>query len=266
MITLPELLSQQPLNIHAISKYFDDLLADAVSEVNIHFGPQRLCKAPRAIEPLPTDTRQLSSYRTRIGTMLEYALSTVMDRFLRERYGGQYLLTFATSHEYPDFYLRDDTLAALLRIEMKAVDAESDEQAARFSTPTVWIDHQRDMLLLVGWEWQDLVGQGGEAIGEYPQIFASVVLSAGEIARERDIRLGITGGKIEGERVLVFSRKKNEFVPDPGNYGKFWRIVHGSRHRSKDLSESLRKFMRFLEQIDAHSPRNRLGGRRRSEE
>lgn len=263
MTTLPELLSQESWDIKAISRYFNDLLTEAVAEVNADFGPQRLSKAPRHLEPLPTNTRQLSSYRTRIGTMLEYALSTAMNRLLGEKYSGQYLLTFATSHEYPDFYLRDDALAVLLRIEMKAVDADSDEQAARFSTPTVWIDHQRDMLLLVGWEWQDLAGQNGEVIGEYPHIFASVILPAGEIARERDIRLEITGGKIEGEEVFVYSKKKGEFVPDPGNYGKFWRIMHATRHDSDNLDESLREFLRFLEQVNAHSPRERLRGHRR---
>ena len=59
--------------------------------------------------------------------MLEYALSTEMNAIIKERYGDKYLLTFATAHEYPDFYFRDDTLTSLLRIEMKAVDAESDE-------------------------------------------------------------------------------------------------------------------------------------------
>jgi hypothetical protein len=69
----------------------------------------------------------------------------------------------------------------------------------------------------------------------------------------------MTGGKIEGEEVYVYSRRTGEFVPDPGNYGKFWRIVHTTRRDSEDLSESMREFMRFLEEIDARSPRNRLG-------
>jgi hypothetical protein len=198
--------------------------------------------------------------------MLEYALSTAMARLLREKYGDQYLLTFATSHEYPDFYLRDNALTALLKIEMKAVDAESDEQAARFSTPTLWIDGQKDMLLLVGWEWRDLVNQNEEVMGEYPHIFASVILPAGEIAQERDARLQITGGKIEGEQVFVHSKKKGEYVADPGNYGKFWRIIHTTRRDSSELSETMREFMHFLEQIDAHSPRNQLRKRKRNNE
>ena len=134
---------------------------------------------------------------------------------------------------------------------MKAVDADSDEQAARFDAPTLQIDGQRDMLLLVGWQWQDLVLQSGEVVGEYPHVFASLLVPAGEIAQERDIRLEITGGKIEGEDVYVYSRRKGEFVPDPGNYGKFWRIIHPTRRDSENLGESVRKFMRFLEEVNA---------------
>ena len=256
---LSELLSQRDWNIHRISAYFNTLLTEAVAEVNANFSPQHLAKPSRQIEPLPTDTRQLSSYRTRIGIVLEYALSTTMARLLNEKYDNQYLLTFATSHEYPDFYLRDNTLSALLRIEMKAVDADSDEQAARFSTPTIWIDPLKDLLLLVGWEWKDIVSEDHEVIGEFPHIFAGLILPAEEIARERDERLAITGGKIEGEQVYVHIKKKADWVPDPGNYGKFWRIVHTTRQDSEELSNTMRKFMDFLKQVDQRSPRNRLG-------
>ena len=258
MPTLPEILSQSKSDIEEISKYFNELLAEAIQRVNADFSPQRLSKRPRQIEPLPTDKRQLSSYRTRIGTMLEYALSTEMNAIIKERYGDKYLLTFATAHEYPDFYFRDDTLTSLLRIEMKAVDAESDEQAARFSTPTVLIDTDKDMLLLIGWKWTDLE-RTEKIIGEFPHIFAGVILSAGEIAAERDIRLEITKGKIEEGKVLVYSQKKKDFVPDPGNYGKLWRIVHRTRRNTENLSETVRLFEDFLKKIDEHSPRNRLG-------
>ena len=256
---LPELLSQRDWDIHRISAYFNTLLTEAVAEVNANFSPKHLVKSPRQIEPLPTDTRQLSSYRTRIGIVLEYALSTTMAYLLNERYNDQYFLTFATSHEYPDFYLRDNTFSALLRIEMKAVDADSDEQAARFSTPTIWIDPLKDMLLLVGWEWKNIVSEDKEVIGEFPHIFASLILPAAEIARERDKRLAITGGKIEGEQVYVYSKKKADWVLDPGNYGKFWRIVHTTRQDSEELSDTIRGFMDFLKQVDQRSPRNRLG-------
>ena len=166
-------------------------------------------------------------------------------------------MTFSAAHDYPDFYFRDRALSVLLRIEMKAVDADSDEQAARFSTPTARINFEEDLLLIIGWAWQEL-RQGRRITGEYPHIFACLVIPAGEIARERDIRLELTKGKIKGEQVYVYSRRKGGYVLDPGNYGKFWRIIHASRRNRATLSRSMKRFLQFLEQVDARSKRNRL--------
>jgi hypothetical protein len=254
---LPELLNNTPPDIEQIAEYFDDLLILAVKAVNSEFGPKRLSKGTREIEPLPTDPRQLSSYRTRIGTMLEYAISTGINNILEDRYGNQYSLTFATSNEYPDFYLRDYSLVSLIKMEMKSVDAESDEQAARFSTPTAWINPERDLLLLITWEWTGIRDNSGNLIGEYPHIYASLVIPAGEVAKERDIRLLLTGGKIED---LVVSVKKRDGIygSDPGNYGKFWRIIHNTRRNSTELSSAMKKFQIFLEVVNEHSPRKRF--------
>lgn len=257
MVTLPEILASEDRNIDEIAEYLTNLFGNAANRVNTYFSPERLVKQPRDIEPLPEDKRQLSSYRTRIGTMLEYALSTEAVHLLKERYGDQYFLTFAVAHEYPDFYFRDQALSVLLRIEMKAVDADSDEQAARFSTPTAQINSEEDLLLLIGWEWRDLIRLEG-IIGEYPHIFACCIIPAGEIARERDIRLEKTDGKIEGEQVYVYSTQKREYVPDPGNYGKLWRIIHTSRRDPDILSKSMKDFLQFLKEIDDRSNRNRL--------
>ena len=257
MVTLPEILASEDRNIDEIAEYLTNLFRQAANRVNTRFSPERLVKQPRDIEPLPEDRRQLSSYRTRIGTMLEYALSTEAVHLLKERYGDQYFLTFAVAHEYPDFYFRDQALSILLRIEMKAVDADSDEQAARFSTPTAQIDSEEDLLLLIGWEWQDLI-RSERIIGEYPHIFACYVIPAGEIARERDIRLEKTGGKIVGNQVYVLSSRTGNYVPDPGNYGKLWRIIDKSRRRSEVLSKSMKDFLQFLKAIDDRSNRSRL--------
>ena len=59
--------------------------------------------------------------------------------------------------------------------------------------------------------------------------------------------------------MLVYSKKKKDFVPDRGNYGKLWRIVHRTRRNTENLSNTVRLFEDFLTKIDEHSPRNRLG-------
>ena len=260
MGTITALLAHTPRNIGAIAHWFDTVVQEAAQAVNQQFAVRRLVKGTRDVDPLPTHPRQLSSYRTRIGTMLEYAISTEVDKIIRAESGNDYYFTFAVAHEYPDFYFRDDTLAQLLRIEMKAVDAESDEQAARFGVPTMHIQPENDLLLFLGWEWQTLYSDN-VAIGEYPHIFATLVVPAKDIVEERDVRLALSGGKIKGKQVLVPKKgKPGMFGPDQGNYGKLWRLVHRSRRTSEDLSPAVQRFLDFLRTVDKHSPRNRFGG------
>jgi hypothetical protein len=157
------------------------------------------------------------------------------------------------AHEYPDFYLRDSPLKQVLRMEMKAVDADSDEQAARFDVLTREIDPARDLVLFVAWEWVETRRKEG-SYGEHPNIFAHLVLPAIEIARERDRRLIETGGRVTDEGILVPSKKKpGQHVPDPGNYGKLLRIVHASRRGSEDLSDGIRRFVQFLHCVEEHA-------------
>ncbi len=141
---------------------------------------------------------------------------------------------------------------------MKAVDAESDEQAARFGVPTIDIENDSDLLLLVGWKWEKVLAKNVE-IGEYPFIFTSLVIPAKDIVEERDKRLKIAGGKIEGRQVFVPKRGQADvFVPDQGNYGKLWRLIHRTRRDAKDLSPPVKRFLEFLKIIDEHSPNNRF--------
>lgn len=236
----------------------DDIVPEAVKRVNERFSSKQLAKLDRNNEPLPTASRKLSSYRTRLGTMLEYGVATEIQHILEEKFGNEFCLTFAVAHEYPDFYLRDKNLNIILKIEMKAVDADSDEQAAKFDVLAKDIHSQRDFLFIVGWEWINET-LNSQNIFEYPHIFAYIFIPAIEIANERDKRLYATGGKIDGDTVLVpSSENKSELVPDKKNYGKFWRIVTRDRRNSSDLTEHVKKFVDFQKEINERAPRNRF--------
>ncbi len=259
---LPELLSDVKKNANKVNDLLDqELVKVAIERVNTVFATRRLSKSTGSKEPLPTDPRQLSSYRTRMGTMMEYAISTEIDALLMQTFGNKLALTFAVAHEYPDFYLRNEHMDPVLRIEMKSVDAASDEQAARFETPTSQIRADGDFLLFIGWEWKQ------EHDREYPNIFSYVVVPSIELALERDKRLSIVGGRVEGNRILVPStKKKGDFVDDPGNYGKLWRIVHSSRRRNdKNLSLHVKRFIEFLRDVDKRSPHRRLAEQEQEE-
>ncbi len=259
MNPIVEKLKSPELNSHDIWRFFsDNIVPESIKRVNEYFAFKRLAKLNRAQEPLPTDPRQLSSYRTRLGTMLEYAISTEIQKVLEEQFGDELLLTFDVAHEYPDFFLRDRKLNHILKIEMKAVDAESDEQAARFDVLTKNIDPKRDYLLIVGWEWIERTTTD-EINWEHPTIFSHIFIPAIELALERDKRLIEIGGRIEGDRILVPSTKnRGTYTDDPGNYGKFWRIMTRDRRDAIDLSEHVKRFIEFQKEIDKKAPRNRF--------
>ncbi len=256
---LTALLSKKTeVTISQIGDVFSEILKEAVEDVNTNFALRELSKLPRNIEPLPTDPRLLSSYRTRIGTMLEYAVCTSVNNILEERYKEKLFFTFVSAHQYPDFHLRNTDREILGRVEMKAIDAESDEQAARFDVGTHLVDSAKDLLFIVGWKWKDVADESGKVYAECPSIFASLVIPAGELAAERDHRLAITGGKIVDGQVMVFSKKTGKYVPDPGNYGKFWRIVHRSRIEQENPNPTISAFLKFLEEVGSHAPKNRF--------
>lgn len=246
----PDLLSLiGKKDIYAIAGCLDELeLPLAVAELNSKFSTRRLIKLSRKVEPLPTEKKLLSSYRTRLGTILEYALSTCLDNAFFQKYGDALKLTFASAHDYPDFFIRDKDNNIVLKVEMKAVDVESEEQAARFDVLAQTIDKNRDLLLFIGWKWQKTVS--GKTELEYPHVFTHLVVPAIEIANERDRRLTETGGKIVRGKVLVPAKKGGrKFTDDPGNYGKLHRIIHGSRKNDR-LSDSMEKFRKFLLSIE----------------
>jgi hypothetical protein len=235
-----------------------EIIPLAVEKINRSFSPRRLSKLARELEPLPTNQRQLSSYRTRLGTMLEYGLSTEIDIILKGLYGDEFFLTFAVAHEFPDFYLRDKNRTPILKIEMKAVDADSDEQAARFDVLLEDLDINKDFILFVGWKWITQVE--GDISWESPQIFTFCFVSAYDLGLVRDARLIATGGKIENGQVLVPSTKKpGTFTKDPGNFGKLWRIIQKKqRAESHELNAHTLDFLRFLTEVNTHAPRNRM--------
>src|ERR1700742_31883 len=91
---LPTLIKGGRVPIAVLGEAFSEILKEAVENVNTHYAVRELSKLPRAKEPLPTDTRLLSSYRTRIGTMLEYAICSAVNEIITARYKKQLFFSF----------------------------------------------------------------------------------------------------------------------------------------------------------------------------
>lgn len=233
-----------------IAEFTSYFLIDAVQAVNEQFSPRQLVKSDRVAEPLPTDSRKLSSYRTRLGSMLEYALCTQIDKAIEAAFGEELRLTFAVAHEYPDFFVRNSTLSRQVRVEMKAVDADSDEQAARFEVLSSLI-RPTDIIVLIGWEWCKAFLANGTAC-EFPKIFAFVVVPANELAAERDHSVVIRGGRVDSDKIMVPKKGAGgkELTPDRGNAGKILRIVHKKRSSEPfALSAHITRYLDFTSAV-----------------
>lgn len=234
-------------------------MPQAVNQVNSLFAPRQLAKLDRLVEPLPTNKRQLSSYRTRIGTMLEYALSKHMDDIILSMFGFDLRLTFAVAHEYPDFYVRDAVLGKRIQIEMKAVDADSDEQSARFEVLSSLINSEEDVVVLVGWAWHNSQLKNGTPY-EYPEIFSYVVVPAFELAKERDQSVVLRGGRVDATGIFVPSKKQpGELTPDPHNSGKILRLIHQTRKQDLfKLSKNIQAYLQFVDSVSSRAKRQRI--------
>ena len=252
-------VSNGTASIEQITEFLHGLLPTAIQCVNERFSPRQLAKQSRKVEPLPLAKRQLSSYRTRIGTMLEYAISTHLDQSIRDLFADDLRLTFAVAHEYPDFFVRDAVLGPRVRIEMKAVDAESDEQAARFDVLSSLIQGEKDVVVLVGWEWLAASLSNGTAC-EYPQIFSFVVVPALELANERDQSVVLRGGRIDPDAILVPAKKSpTSLTKDKGNAGKLLRLVHQTRKADKfKLSKFIQEYLLFCDSVKSRAQKPRV--------
>jgi hypothetical protein len=147
--------------------------------------------------------------------------------------------------------MRNDKLDPSVRIEMKAVDADSDEQSARFDVLSSLIQGEKDVLVLIAWEWRSIV-LDTKIQCEYPFIFSFVVVPAAELARERDESVKLRGGRIDPDQILVLKKDgSGALTPDKGNAGKILRLIHTSRKKEPfNLSLDIQRYLQFVDVLE----------------
>lgn len=238
-------ISQGNSTCEEICEFISQLMPQVITSVNDHLSPRNLAKLTHDQEKLPQEKKKLAAYRTRLGSILEYFIAMELDKLYYELLKDELRVTFAYAHEYPDFFVRNGRLTQSARIEMKAVDAQSEEQAARFSVLQALIQEEKDVVLLIGWEWKtDTLPNKIEYT--YPFIFSFVVVSASDLASERDRNVELRGGRVSQDGIYVKKRGGNgELTLDKGNSGKILRIIHDSRKDAFDLSKGIQRYIEF---------------------
>ena len=223
--------------LRSVVEYLNrSLLPAIITRYNSEFGPRYLGRLPN--ESIPTETRRLSEFRTRLGVLIEYGLGITIDEFLYDDKEEVYL-SFVVNNQYPDFYVRDQNGNILLRIDFKSLHDESAEKSARFELPMAQVRTDDDLIAYVAWQWRRMKLSGYDVI--YPHLLEGLFVPAIEIASERDRRHTSRGGTftIDGKPLLVNGNPET-------NFGKIDRIVDTSRLTSPDLSSTIREFLTFI--------------------
>ena len=220
-----------------ISKY----IQKAIDEINSVKSPRQLSR--HYSTPLPTKSKELASYRTRIGLALEQMIGVTLDDIFL-KIDTTVGVKINLMNEFPDLLIVLNGLKKV-GLEIKAVDTGSVEQAARFDTPMEFIDN-KDLILIMAWKWVLMEEM------YHPYICDWILVSAKELAEERDNRLELTGGTLSGGKAFVRSKKDPSiYVEDKGNHGKLLRMVHKKR-KSLDHNESVREYLSFIARLDAY--------------
>ena len=197
-------------------------------------------------EVLPSNERNLTDVRTRMGVLIEFELARISNQISFDFEITDLFWSYVVANRFPDLEIRRNDGNRLLRIEVKCIQARAEEKSANFSTLIKDIDPHTDFVVVCTWDWdktRDQIVNWDEA----PQLIDIYVFHAYSLALMRDLRWLNTPQNLSTDHLqgfglrhavttngLVYSREQ-------GNYGKLLRIW--------DSKESLKpKSEHFIEE------------------
>lgn len=203
----------------------DTLLADAARQLNAGRLSSRLPLWDD--EPIPTNQRNLTDVRTRMGSLLEYELAGAINVLLDEHDLPGLRATYVVAHRYPDLVIREaGTAQTGIRLEVKCIEAVAEEKSANFDTLLKDIQMGRDFVAILVWEWHRAAGTQVRT----PRIEFVEVFDAYALARNRDrYWLGSPPSDLgEGRQGFDLCSgvtcKQGVYHEEEGNYGKLMRL------------------------------------------
>lgn len=175
---------------------------------------------------IPTNQRNLTDVRTRMGILLEYELAQCIKDVLPRDVQEKVALTYVIANRFPDFEFRRRDGGFGLRFEVKAIQTIAEEKSANFDTLIKDIRRGTDFVVVLVWEWQD---HKSDPL-RHPNIDGVFVFDAYQLAQMRDCYWLNTppsdvGAGCQGYDLCYGVNCTNgKFNKEEGNYGKLTRI------------------------------------------
>ena len=180
-------------------------------------------------EQIPSNERNLTDVRTRMGVLIEFELARLSNEILPELGIEDVFWSYVVANRFPDLEIRENNGNRLLRLEIKCLQCIAEEKSANFDTLIKDINPNTDFVIVCLWDWDD----GGNDTCQWdlaPKLFKMYVFHAYSLAQLRDTYwlnkppadLG-TGYQGFDVRYAV-TCTDSVFSKEQGNYGKLTRI------------------------------------------
>ena len=180
-------------------------------------------------ERIPSNERNLTDVRTRMGVLIEFELARLSNEILLELGIEDVFWSYVVANRFPDLEIRENNGNRLLRLEIKCLQCIAEEKSANFDTLIKDINPNTDFVIVCLWDWDD----GGNDTCQWdlaPKLFKMYVFHAYSLAQLRDTYwlnkppadLG-TGYQGFDVRYAV-TCTDSVFSKEQGNYGKLTRI------------------------------------------
>ena len=221
-----DLLNGTSKNPERVLKYLTNhLLPQAVKILNEDMLPRVV---PLFLDDtLPTNQRNLTDVRTRIGILLEYEFAKAVTASLPSAVREQDIeLTYVIANQFPDLAFRAGDGRIGVRFEVKAIEAIAEEKSANFSTLIKDIRKNTDFVVILLWEWEEHGSHGKR----FPCIDSFFVMDAYQLAQIRDCKwLSNPPSRLQSARQgfdlnFAVNASADSFNKEGGNFGKLMRI------------------------------------------
>lgn len=209
-------------------------------------------------EQIPSNERNLTDVRTRMGVLIEFELARISNEILPELGIDDVFWSYVVANRFPDLEIRENNGNRLLRLEIKCLQCVAEEKSACFDTLIKDINPNTDFVIVCLWDWDN----GGNDYCQWdsaPKVFNIYVFHAYSLAQLRDTYWLNKPPKNLGAGYQGFDVRyavtcaNGTFSKEQGNYGKLTRIwTEGFEYRPAEtlaLSDTEAEYIKFQKEI-----------------
>ncbi len=180
-------------------------------------------------EQIPSNERNLTDVRTRLGVLIEFELARISNELLPEYGIDDIFWSYVVANRFPDLEIRENDGNRLLRLEIKCLQCVAEEKSANFATLIKDINPNTDYVIVCLWDWNE-DGKSQCNWDSSPMIHKIYVFHAYSLAMLRDTYWlnkppANLGNGYQGFDVrFAVTCAESIFSKEQGNYGKLTRI------------------------------------------